>query len=82
MKVEAGKRYRHFKGNVVKVIAVGKHTETMENMVVYNHDDTIWIRPYNMFISKVDKEKYPDIDQEYRFEEVDDNAWENNWYCY
>ena len=43
-------------------------------MVVYKHlgTDEIWIRPLNMFYDKVDKEKYPEVLQEYRFEEVRD----------
>lgn len=72
MEVKVGKKYRHFKGMIIEVIAIAKHTETLEDMVVYTHDDNIWARPYSMFIEKVDKEKYPDVEQVYRFEEVDD----------
>ena len=71
MKVEVGKKYRHFKGNVYQVIAIAKHTETNEDLVVYSCDDKIWSRPYDMFISPVDKEKYPEIEQIYRFELID-----------
>ena len=74
MEVKVGKKYRHFKGMVVEVIALAKHSETLESMVVYIHDNEVWVRPYELFISKVDKEKYPDVLQEYRFEEVEDNA--------
>ncbi len=70
MKVEAGKKYMHFKGMIVEVIAIAKHSETLENMVVYTHDNEVWVRPYDLFVSKVDKEKYPNVLQEYRFEEV------------
>ena len=66
-----GKTYRHFKGTLHKVIAIAKHTETMEDLVIYNHGDQIWARPYDMFAGYVDHEKYPDVKQEYRFEEVD-----------
>ena len=72
MEVIVGKTYRHFKGTLYKVIAIAKHSETLEDMVVYTHDDKIWVRPYNMFIEKVDKEKYPDVKQEYRFELIHD----------
>lgn len=72
MKVVVGKNYRHFKGTIYKVIAIAKNTETLEDMVIYTHDDKIWARPYDMFVSKVDKEKYPDIKQIYRFELIDD----------
>ena len=66
-----GKTYRHFKGDVVKVLYVAKDSETLEKKVVYEHKGEVWVRDYNMFLSKVDKEKYPDVLQEYRFEEVD-----------
>ncbi len=71
MEVQIGKIYRHFKGMKIKVIALGKHTETLEELVIYEELDTqeIWIRPLSMFLSKVDHEKYPEVKQEYRFEE-------------
>ena len=68
MEVKVGQIYRHFKGSTHKIIAIAKHSETLEDMVVYTHDNDIWVRPYKMFIEKVDKEKYPDVKQEYRFE--------------
>lgn len=71
MKVTKGQVYRHFKGDLMEVIEVAKHTETEELMVVYEHNGTIWARPYDMFVSKVDKKKYPDVEQEYRFQLVD-----------
>ena len=71
MEVKTGCFYKHFKGAICEVIAIAKHSETEENLVIYRHDDKIWARPYSMFISKVDKDKYPDIEQEYRFELFD-----------
>lgn len=62
--------YRHFKGDYMYVIGVGKHTETMENVVVYMHNGKLWARPVDMFLGEVDREKYPDVKQKYRFEEV------------
>lgn len=61
------------KGNkyLYKICAFATHSETMEKMVVYEalyEPFGTWVRPYDMFMSKVDKEKYPDINQEYRFE--------------
>lgn len=68
-----GKRYRHFKGAnyIVKDIAI--HSETEELMVIYQSEDNpilTWARPIWMFISAVDHEKYPKIEQKYRFEEI------------
>ena len=65
-------KLKHFKGHVIEILEIGKHSETLEDMVVYKHlgTDEIWIRPLNMFYDKVDKEKYPEVLQEYRFEEV------------
>ena len=72
LKISKGMKLKHFKGHIIEVLEIGKHSETLENMVVYKHLDTdeIWIRPLNMFYDKVDKEKYPEVLQEYRFEEV------------
>ena len=76
-KVNVGDIYKHFKGHVYMVIAIAYDTEkySKENkdeskVVVYQNLDTkeVWVRPYEMFISKVDHVKYPDIKQEYRFE--------------
>ncbi|MCQ2979643.1 MAG: DUF1653 domain-containing protein [Clostridia bacterium] len=73
--VEKGAIYRHFKGNLYKVIEIAKNTETNEMMVVYQAlygDHGIFVRPLDMFLSIVDKEKYPDSNQEYRYEKVED----------
>lgn len=65
---------KHFKGNLYQVVNPNvHHSETGERMVVYVRlsDGRWWVRPYDMFMSKVDKEKYPDVEQEYRFEIVE-----------
>lgn len=63
--------YQHFKGNLYFVESTAIHSETREKYVVYRalyDNNELYIRPYDMFMSKVDKEKYPNVQQEYRFE--------------
>jgi NTP pyrophosphatase (non-canonical NTP hydrolase) len=72
--VEVGAIYRHFKGHTVKVLAIAKDTEDVSrSAVIYKHlgDGVVWYRPYDMFISEVDHEKYPEVTQKYRFERVE-----------
>lgn len=71
--------WRHFKGPEAFVIAIAEHSETGEKLVVYrctgnngqtNHRDGIYARPLEMFLSEVDREKYPNVTQKYRLEKI------------
>ena len=72
--IQANKLYKHFKGGLYETINIAKHTETYELLVIYKGltNNIIYARPYDMFNSKVDKEKYPEVLQEYRFEDLGD----------
>ena len=68
-----GQTYRHFKGNTYRVIDLAVHSESAEPLVIYKStgdNDYTWARPLSMFLSPVDKEKYPEIKQEMRFEKI------------
>ena len=51
--------YRHFKGNMYRVIGTARHSETMEEMVVYQAlygDMGLWVRPRHMFLETVERD--------------------------
>ena len=74
-KLQLNRVYRHFKNKNYLVLDVATHSEPKEKYVVYRalYDDCgLYIRPYDMFMSEVDHEKYPDVKQKYRFELVEE----------
>ena len=69
--LKIGGVYRHFKGKRYQVVDVAQHSETLETYVVYRQlygEGKMWIRPLEMFLEPVDRVKYPDCTQEFRFE--------------
>ena len=56
-KIEVGKIYKHYKGNLYKIIALAKCSETLEDLIVYqslNDEEKIWVRPKKMWNEIVD----------------------------
>ena len=70
-KIEVGRVYKHFKGDYYLVEDIVIDSETKGKMVLYRAlygDGTRYVRPYDMFASRVDRVKYPNVNQEDRFE--------------
>ena len=71
-----GKTFRHFKGSLYEIVDIAVHSENAGVLVIYKSkkDPTlVWARPIGMFLSDVDKEKYPLVRQDQRFVEVSDD---------
>ncbi|MCQ2978197.1 MAG: DUF1653 domain-containing protein [Clostridia bacterium] len=65
--------YKHFKDKNYEVLGIAHDSECNKYVfykALYETDIKFYLRPYDMFFSKVDKEKYPDVSQEYRFEKM------------
>ena len=66
--------YRHFKGNIYQIITLARHSEDGTKMVVYQQlyaPYEVYVRPLEMFMSRIDTRKYPNERQVYRFEKLD-----------
>lgn len=74
--------YKHFKGDYYFVKDIVYNSETKEQYVLYRAlygDSKLWIRPLDMFLSEVDHDKYPNVEQKYRFELQDIESVSNKF---
>ncbi|MGL4848803.1 MAG: DUF1653 domain-containing protein [Clostridium sp.] len=75
-----GKVVKHFKGKLYLVVDLVLHSETQSEMVLYKAlygDFRLFVRPKEMFLSQVDKDKYPEVKQKYRFDLLTEGDMEN-----
>ena len=51
-------KYKHFKGNEYEVIGIAKHSETLEEFVVYKalYNDSVWVRPIDMWNETIERD--------------------------
>ena len=75
--MKPGDIVRHFKGKRYQILYFAKDSETQQDVVVYRAlygERGVWVRPMEMFFSPVDRQKYPDAAQTYRFERTEETA--------
>ena len=72
--INKGDKYRHFKGTIYEIVALAKHSETLEELVIYKNGENIWARPVSMFLSEEDMSERADniTGQKNRFEKVEE----------
>ncbi|HBA37561.1 MAG TPA: DUF1653 domain-containing protein [Firmicutes bacterium] len=70
--VTIGSKWQHFKGDIMTVINLAKHSENLEVMVIYEHGGEMWARPISSFLSNEDVSSRQDnkTGQKYRFEKI------------
>ncbi len=70
-KIQTKSIYKHFKGDMYFVEDIATNSENGDKVVIYRMlygDCGLFVRPYDMFASEVDHDKYPNVKQKYRFE--------------
>lgn len=71
-KIIIGSKWQHFKGDIMTVREIAKHSETLEEMVIYEHKNELWARPISSFLSDEDITSRADnkTGQKYRFQKI------------
>ena len=72
--IKIGEKYKHFKGDTVEVLMIAKHSETLEELIIYSHNNECWARPKDMFLDETDISNRSDniTHQKYRFELIEE----------
>lgn len=78
--IQVGSKWQHFKGDIMTVRGIAKHSESLEVMVIYEHKNELWARPISSFLSDEDISSRDDnkTGQKYRFEKIAEANDESN----